>query len=216
MGPNIPSVQGPGLPVIIAYYLHRKWKWKSLSHVWHFATPWTRPEYGVDSFSLLQGIFPTQGSNPGLPHCRRILYQLSHKGRPFTRSREFITFISVYWRLAVDKNNRRGTLLDWIPKCESNGFSSLLDLPDPLLLLPLTAPPTLPPAADSLRLTRCSVHLVFLEAHVPEPSYQLQTEWLSSAPRAPMSSLSLSDPLFLGTHVALWFGSSLGPPVLSQ
>ena len=117
---------------------------------------------------------------------------------------------------AVDKNNRRGTLLDWIPKCESNGFSSLLDLPDPLLLLPLTAPPTLPPAADSLRLTRCSVHLVFLEAHVPEPSYQLQTEWLSSAPRAPMSSLSLSDPLFLGTHVALWFGSSLGPPVLSQ
>ena len=30
--------------------------------------------------SLLQGIFPTQGSNPGLPHRRRILYQLSHKG----------------------------------------------------------------------------------------------------------------------------------------
>ena len=29
---------------------------------------------------LLQGIFPTQGSNPGLPHCRKILYQLSHKG----------------------------------------------------------------------------------------------------------------------------------------
>ena len=34
----------------------------------------------VASFSLLQGIFPTQGSNPGFPHCRRILYQLSHKG----------------------------------------------------------------------------------------------------------------------------------------
>ena len=32
------------------------------------------------AFSLLQGIFPTQGSNPDLPHCRRILYQLSHKG----------------------------------------------------------------------------------------------------------------------------------------
>ena len=29
------------------------------------------------AFSLLQGIFPTQGSNPGLPHCRQILYQLS-------------------------------------------------------------------------------------------------------------------------------------------
>jgi len=30
----------------------------------------------VGSYSLLQGIFPTQGLNPGLPHCRRILYQL--------------------------------------------------------------------------------------------------------------------------------------------
>ena len=36
---------------------------------------------GVNSLSFLQGIFPTQGSNPGLPYCRRILYQLSHKGR---------------------------------------------------------------------------------------------------------------------------------------
>ena len=36
----------------------------------------------VGSLSLFQGIFPTQGSNPGLPHCRRILYQLSHKGSP--------------------------------------------------------------------------------------------------------------------------------------
>ena len=32
---------------------------------------------GVGSLSLLQGIFPTQGSNPGLPHCRWILHQLS-------------------------------------------------------------------------------------------------------------------------------------------
>ena len=31
---------------------------------------------------LLQGISPTQGSNPGLPHCRRILYHLSHQGTP--------------------------------------------------------------------------------------------------------------------------------------
>ena len=37
---------------------------------------------GVGSLSLLQGIFPTQGSNPGLPNCRQILYQLSHKGSP--------------------------------------------------------------------------------------------------------------------------------------
>ena len=37
---------------------------------------------GVGSLSLLQGIFPTQGSNPGLPHCSQILYQLTHKGSP--------------------------------------------------------------------------------------------------------------------------------------
>ena len=36
----------------------------------------------MGSFSLLQGIFPTQGLNSGLPHCRWILYQLSHKGSP--------------------------------------------------------------------------------------------------------------------------------------
>ena len=40
----------------------------------------SRPEYWSGySLSLLQGIILTQGSNPGLPHCRQILYQLSHK-----------------------------------------------------------------------------------------------------------------------------------------
>ena len=34
----------------------------------------------VGNRSLLQGIFPTQGSNPGLPHYRQIFYQLSHQG----------------------------------------------------------------------------------------------------------------------------------------
>ena len=36
----------------------------------------------MGSQSILQGIFPTQGSNPGLPHCRQILYQLSNQGSP--------------------------------------------------------------------------------------------------------------------------------------
>ena len=46
--------------------------------------PWNSPgkNNGVGSPSLLQEIFPTQGSNPGLPHCWQILYQLSHKGSP--------------------------------------------------------------------------------------------------------------------------------------
>ena len=65
-----------------------KWKWKSLSRVELFVTPWTiqwnspGQNTGVGSRSLLQGIVPTQGSNPGLPHCRQILYQLSHQGSP--------------------------------------------------------------------------------------------------------------------------------------
>ena len=37
---------------------------------------------GVGSHSVLQGIFSTQGWNPGFPHCGRTLYQLSHKGSP--------------------------------------------------------------------------------------------------------------------------------------
>ena len=35
---------------------------------------------GVGCHAVLQGIFPTQGSSPGLPHCRQILYHLSHQG----------------------------------------------------------------------------------------------------------------------------------------
>ena len=38
---------------------------------------------GVGCHFLLQGILPTQGLNPGLPHCRQILYLLSHQGNPY-------------------------------------------------------------------------------------------------------------------------------------
>ena len=46
--------------------------------------PWNSPgqDTGVGSLSLLQGIFPTQGSNPGLLNCRRVLYQLNQEGSP--------------------------------------------------------------------------------------------------------------------------------------
>ena len=44
-------------------------------------SPWDSPgqNTGVGSLSLLQDIFPTQELKPGLPHCRQILYQLSHR-----------------------------------------------------------------------------------------------------------------------------------------
>ena len=70
-----------------------KW-WKLLSHVWLFATPWTvaprllcpwnfsGKNTGVGCHPLLQGIFLTQRSNPGLLHYRQILYHLSNQGSP--------------------------------------------------------------------------------------------------------------------------------------
>ena len=50
---------------------------------------WNSPSQntGVGSCFLLQGIFPTQGSNPGLLHYRWILYQLNHKGSKQKRLR---------------------------------------------------------------------------------------------------------------------------------
>ena len=59
-------------------------KVKVLSHSWQHTLdtnlyPWNSPgkDTGVGGHSLLQGIFLIQGSNPGLPHCRQILYHLS-------------------------------------------------------------------------------------------------------------------------------------------
>ena len=62
----------------------------TVRHVWLFETPWTvtqvplskgfsRQEYWSRLHSLLQYIFPTQGSNPSLWHCRQILYHLSYR-----------------------------------------------------------------------------------------------------------------------------------------
>ena len=70
------------------------WKWKVkekvtqscpvLCDLMNYYSPWNSPGQNtrVGSLSFLQGIFPIQGSNPGLPHCRWILSQLSHKGSP--------------------------------------------------------------------------------------------------------------------------------------
>ena len=47
-------------------------------------SPWNSPGQNTEahSLSLLQGIIPSQGSNPGLLGCRQILYHLSHQGSP--------------------------------------------------------------------------------------------------------------------------------------
>ena len=53
-------------------------------HELYIYSPWNSPgqNMGMGSLSLLQWIFLTQGLNRGLLHCRRVLYQLSHKGSP--------------------------------------------------------------------------------------------------------------------------------------
>ena len=83
------------LPAWVSLSVRLKVKVKSLSPVRLFATPWTvactrllHPwdflveSTGVGCHFLLRGIFPPQGSNSGLPHCRQTLYRLSHKGSP--------------------------------------------------------------------------------------------------------------------------------------
>ena len=85
----------PGFQLLSLTFQGRgKWKWKLLSYVQLFETPWTiqsmefsRPEYWSGQLHspgdpLLQGIFSSQGWNPGLPYRRRILYQLSHQRSP--------------------------------------------------------------------------------------------------------------------------------------
>ena len=63
-------------------------EWSEVSRAQLFATPCNiqpmefSQNIGVGSLSLLQGIFQTQGSNPGFLYCWRFLYQLSHKGSP--------------------------------------------------------------------------------------------------------------------------------------
>ena len=69
----------------------RKVKWKESQSCTALCDPMDYTVHGIlqtrildwlGSLSLLQGIFPIQGSNPGLPHCKWILYHLSHQGSP--------------------------------------------------------------------------------------------------------------------------------------
>ena len=87
--------EGLNSEVILAAYIFLssfKWmKWSESNSVmsdslWPHGlySPWNSPgqNTGMGSFSLLQGIFSTQGSIPGLLHCRQSLYQLSYQGSP--------------------------------------------------------------------------------------------------------------------------------------
>ena len=101
-------------------------KVKLLSCVQLFATPWTVPARllhpwdfpgkipGVGCHYLLQGIFPTQGSNLGLLHCRQTLYCLSHKGVS-------LLVISLF-RFPISSWFNLGTFLYFLSLCWSSEF----------------------------------------------------------------------------------------------
>ena len=77
--------------------------------------PWNSPgkNTGVGCHSFLQGIFPTQGSNLGLLHCRQILYLLSHQGQYVENDKP---------RQCIEK--QRHHFADKGPYSQSYGFSS--------------------------------------------------------------------------------------------
>ena len=97
-----------------------------VAQFWLFATPWTEParflcpwefpgrNNGVGCHFLLQGIFPTQGLNPGLLHCRQILYCLSHKGNPIINTLKLTSFF-LSWSL-IPHPGIKPRPLPWQPR----------------------------------------------------------------------------------------------------
>ena len=134
-------------------------------------SPWNSlgQNTGMGSFSLLLGISPTQGSNPGLPHCRQILYQLSHKGSPpsrLVRKNSQLLFLSHMklppsrWRWEWNSGNwvcvcgpfAAASLVNTLPGCtqrRSNAPSSTTVVLNPHQSLPWMGPLTFFPPVPS-------------------------------------------------------------------
>ena len=111
--------------------------------------PWNSPgqNTGAGSLSFLQGIFPTQGSNSGLLHCRWILCQLSHQGNPqgsisSVQSLSCVRLFATLWitahQTSLSITNSWSSLK--LMSIKSVMPSSHLILCHPLLLLPPVPP----------------------------------------------------------------------------
>ena len=100
--------------------------------------PWDSPgkNTGVGCHALLQGILLTQGSNPGVLHCRQILYHLSHQGTHLfiiclCLSVYLSVCLSIYpwreWKIVKKKNQEfpdsPGLVLEWVAISSSRGSS---------------------------------------------------------------------------------------------
>ena len=108
-----------------------------------FLCPWDSPgkNTGVGCHFLLQGIFPTQESNPGLLHCRQILYQLSYEKSPFWKLEilnQGVGNVGSFWEIAGRICSK---LLSWLLVTVGNPcYSSVLTWPSPFVALSLNFP----------------------------------------------------------------------------
>ena len=138
-------------------------------------TPWRSPglNTGMGSPSLLQGVFPTQGSNPGLPYCGQILYHLSHKGSP----RILECSLSLLQQIFPTQESNRGLLhcswiffTNWAIRKASDQFHPRIILLSPMSLLCSTCIPAFLvviiqlqecPGLDFHRLSNSSQNSIF-------------------------------------------------------
>ena len=116
---------------------------------------------GVSSCFLLWGILPTQGSSPGLPYCRRILYQLSHQGSP--RILECVAYLQGIfptqesnWGLLYCRRILYQLSHQRRPSCSAATCfcRSFLNLCPPVLRLPMQESGFLPPSQELVFLSR--------------------------------------------------------------
>ena len=125
--------------------------WDPMDYIY---SPWNSPDKdtGVGCHSFLQGIFPSQGSNPSLLHCRQLPYCLNHQGSPlrcFSPAQHFVTLWTA--RLFCPQGYSRQEYWGGLP-CPPAG-----DLPNPHLVhLPhrqASSPPPASPGKPPLRPT---------------------------------------------------------------
>ena len=143
-------------------------------------SPWNSPgqNTGMGSLSLLQGIFPVQGLNPGLQHCGRILYQLSYKGSP--RLLEWVAYPFAS-RSSRPRNRTRMS-------CIAGGFFTNWAIRESQLSL-WTATPE--PVLQSRELQLLSPHAAATETCAPGVCARQQEQppqWEACAPRLERTS----------------------------
>ena len=113
LGSPVPGILQARTLEWVAIAFSNAWKWKvkvkSLSRVWLFATPWNSPgqNTGVGSLFLLQGIFPTQGANPGLLHLQVDSLPAEPQGKPKNTG---VGSLSLLQQMLLTQESNRGHL----------------------------------------------------------------------------------------------------------